>query len=732
MPVVFVLFASLVVIGQTSSFTYQGKLTDTNINASGPYDFVFRLYDSALNGTQIGPSVFLDDVNVGGGIFTVTLDFGTVAFTNGAQRFIQIEVRQGASVGAFTILSPRQPITSAPHSIKSLNADNATTATTATNFTGSLAGDVIGTQNATFIPFNTITTTKLADSSVTTGKLADSAVNATKIANGQVVRSVNGLTDGVVLAAGSNITITPSGNFLTIATTGGGGGNSILNQTSQQSGANFNIDGVGTANTFNAVSQYNINGAGRILSSAGSNNLFVGIAAGNANPTGGGNTFTGGGSGSSTTSGTNNSFFGANAGSFNSTAGSNSFFGAAAGFFTSGSENSFFGASAGQSNTTGTFNSFFGKSAGESNGSASSNSFFGYNTGQLNTGGLNSFVGAFAGSANLGGSENSFFGYTAGNANRTGSSNAFFGKSAGLLNTASDNSFFGTNAGLNTASGGNNSFFGKSVGLSNISGSNNTLIGSGSNVSASNLTNATAIGYNAIVSQNDSLVLGSSGTKVGIGTSSPGERLTVQTATTNYGFVHTDGTVTVGSFVGGSTGGGFFGTKSNHPFSLFVNNGAPSLTINANGTISIPNLAVGGGNAICLQSSFNLLGYCSSSLRYKTNIEQFVAGMSFVDRLRPIAYDWKNDGTKDTGFAAEEVEKIDTRFVTYNNKGEVEGVKYDRLGVVFVNALKEQQEQIEIQQKQINQLLRANAAMNTRLMALEKRMRNKRSTRKNR
>lgn len=56
---------------------------------------------------------------------------------------------------------------------------------------------------------------------------------------------------------------------------------------------------------------------------------------------------------------------------------------------------------------------------------------------------------------------------------------------------------------------------------------------------------------------------------------------------------------------------------------------------------------------------------------------------------------------KDTGFGAEEVEKIDPRFVTYNKEGQVEGVKYNRLTAVFVNAFKEQQDQIEAQQKLI-------------------------------
>ena len=41
---------------------------------------------------------------------------------------------------------------------------------------------------------------------------------------GNVVRTINGLTAALTLAAGSNITITPSGNTLTIASTASGGG----------------------------------------------------------------------------------------------------------------------------------------------------------------------------------------------------------------------------------------------------------------------------------------------------------------------------------------------------------------------------------------------------------------------------------------------------------------------------------------------------------------------------
>ncbi|HEX6043313.1 MAG TPA: hypothetical protein VFZ22_02405 [Pyrinomonadaceae bacterium] len=57
----------------------------------------------------------------------------------------------------------------------------------------------------------------IANLGVGTNQLADSAITAQKIAPGQVVTGINNLRDTVTLAAGSNVTITPSGNTLTIA-----------------------------------------------------------------------------------------------------------------------------------------------------------------------------------------------------------------------------------------------------------------------------------------------------------------------------------------------------------------------------------------------------------------------------------------------------------------------------------------------------------------------------------
>jgi hypothetical protein len=56
----------------------------------------------------------------------------------------------------------------------------------------------------------------LADGAVTTNKLANGAVTASKVATGAAVTSLNGLTDGVRLVAGEDITITPSADAGTI------------------------------------------------------------------------------------------------------------------------------------------------------------------------------------------------------------------------------------------------------------------------------------------------------------------------------------------------------------------------------------------------------------------------------------------------------------------------------------------------------------------------------------
>ena len=105
-----------------TAFTYQGRLTDAGSPANGTYDFEFKLFDGS--GTLLGPTVSREDVTVTNGVFLVQLDFGVSPFTpNATASTLEIGVRPGTSTGAFTTLSPRQPITSTPYAVQTINAE---------------------------------------------------------------------------------------------------------------------------------------------------------------------------------------------------------------------------------------------------------------------------------------------------------------------------------------------------------------------------------------------------------------------------------------------------------------------------------------------------------------------------------------------------------------------------------------------------------------------------------
>ncbi|MBK9419183.1 MAG: tail fiber domain-containing protein [Flavobacteriales bacterium] len=92
---------------------------------------------------------------------------------------------------------------------------------------------------------------------------------------------------------------------------------------------------------------------------------------------------------------------------------------------------------------------------------------------------------------------------------------------------------------------------------------------------------------------------------VGIGTTTATDKLTVRTATSNYGLTHTDGTITLGSFVGGSSGGGWLGTKSNHALHLFTNNSTAQMTVATNGNVGIGTTGPGARLEVLAPSSSN-------------------------------------------------------------------------------------------------------------------------------
>jgi len=240
------------------------------------------------------------------------------------------------------------------------------------------------------------------------------------------------------------------------------------------------------------------------------------------------------------------------------------------------------------------------------------------------------------------------------------------------------------------------------------------LIGEGANESSPNLLNATAVGARAFVAQDNSLVLGMingvntgyADTKVGIGTSAPGFRLHVVDPS-NLGLrVQTNST---GGAVASFGGFGEFQVDANGvPAGRFVvkENGfvgigtnAPDDKLDVYGYVRLHFLGTVGGTTLCL-NNLNQISFCSSSLRYKTNIADWHSGLNLLNRLRPVTFDWKESKVHDLGLVAEEVADAEPLLVTHNDKGEVEGVKYDRISVVLINAIREQQAQITAMQKE--------------------------------
>ena len=155
---------------------------------------------------------------------------------------------------------------------RSVIADSARAASTAVNantaaaFTGPLAGDVGGLQNATVIQAG--------------------AVTATKIATGEVVKSLNGVKDNVILAGGGGTSLSVTGNTITVSgasgtitgvtagvgLTGGGTSGGVTLAT------NFGGDG-----SFTTVSRSDHTHAGQFWTTASGNTLTLQTSSPNFN-----------------------------------------------------------------------------------------------------------------------------------------------------------------------------------------------------------------------------------------------------------------------------------------------------------------------------------------------------------------------------------------------------------------------------------------------------------------
>jgi hypothetical protein len=261
------------------------------------------------------------------------------------------------------------------------------------------------------------------------------------------------------------------------------------------------------------------------------------------------------------------------------------------------------------------------------------------------TGVYNVAVGSYAMQENTTGANNTAIGETALNFNTTGSDNTAIGHTAALLNTT----------GLKNTAIGKGSLY-------NNTTSNNTGVGY-------NSLNATTTGYD----------------NVGIGDFS--------LPSNTSGILNT----AIGSKAGYGAGTNANTTGQNNTFIGAASVGASATASNV---VTLGNSSI--ATLRCQVTTITAL----SDARDKTNIEAIPAGLDFVNRLSPVAFDWNTrDGAKvgiaDMGFIAQDLLQVmeDTgievpNLVSQENPDRLEA-GYGTLIPVLVQAIKELTAQVK-------------------------------------
>jgi hypothetical protein len=185
------------------TINYQGVLKDASgvVVANGDYNITFKLYDVESSGTELWSETKL--INVVDGIINTQIGSVTpITLPFDASYWLGVTVATGSE------LAPRIKLSSVPYSFMTMNVMDASITTSK-------------------LQDGAVTTAKISDNSITSSKIIDGTITATDIGENQVIKKVNGIRDSVNFVAGSNISITPSGNNITISSSGGTGGGDI-------------------------------------------------------------------------------------------------------------------------------------------------------------------------------------------------------------------------------------------------------------------------------------------------------------------------------------------------------------------------------------------------------------------------------------------------------------------------------------------------------------------------
>ncbi len=222
---------------------------------------------------------------------------------------------------------------------------------------------------------------------------------------------------------------------------------------------------------------------------------------------------------------------------------------------------------------------------------------------------------------------NSLFSETSGQANTAIGATALYSNTTASNNTAvgfgtlgsnisgSSNAALGVNSLGQTTTGNNNTAVGNASGLANVTGSSNTFLGAYADGASPSLTNASAIGANAFVGANNSMVLGSingvnggnASVNVGIGTTQPLAALDVRdNGASNSGHagvfaqsatVGRNAMYGINTATSGTSNGGVFVTDSAAGSGVVAMNNAGGLAAYLSGDVSVTGTLTKGGGS---------------------------------------------------------------------------------------------------------------------------------------
>jgi len=102
-----------------------------------------------------------------------------------------------------------------------------------------------------------------------------------------------------------------------------------------------------------------------------------------------------------------------------------------------------------------------------------------------------------------------------------------------------------------------------------------------------------------------------------------------------------------------------------------------------------------------IYTTSNITAYYSSDITLKDNIRPIESALFKIQQIRGVEFDWNKKSTKlqqekghDVGLIAQEIEKVLPEVVEIRKDG-IKAVAYDKVVPLLVEAIKEQQKQIE-------------------------------------